>query len=314
MVTHRELRQYMLTITKVSIISSRFRNAFKNRLINPLQSFLYQWYYSLPRDYSVNKEPRQHHIVASLTSFPARFPTLHCSIKSVLNQTMKPDIVVLVLSAEEVTSVSELPDSVLCLKKCGLEIVIVPYNLKPHNKYLYTRQAHPDSLVITVDDDCIYDRKMLENLYRSYLRFPNAISAKRVHKIATGGEGKLLPYRDWPHEYRQETAPSFDLLACGVGGVLDPPRLLPPETFDIAKIKELCLNADDIWLKFMEIKNNIPVVWVKTHRVHPVTIRDSQRVTLQGNNYHENQNDRYIAALQKQYDIELRQCGKEAAQ
>jgi hypothetical protein len=314
MVTHRELRQYMLTITKVSIISSRFRNAFKNRLINPLQSLLYQWYYSLPRDYSVNTEHRQHRIVASLTSFPARFSTLHYSIKSVLNQTMKPDIVVLVLSAEEVKSESELPDSTLCLKKCGLEIVIVPYNLKPHNKYLYTRQAHPDSLVITVDDDCIYDRKMIENLYQSYLHFPNAISAKRVHKIAIDDEGKLLAYRDWTYEYRKETAPSFDLLACGVGGALYPPRLLLPETFDIAKIKELCLNADDIWLKFMEIKNNIPTVWVKTHRVHPVTIRDSQRVTLQGHNYHENQNDFYINALQKQYDIDLRRCSKEAAQ
>lgn len=295
-------------------ILSRFRNAFQNRLVNPLLSCLYQWYYSLPRDYGVNKDPRQHHIVVSLTSFPARFSLVEFSIKSILNQTLKPDVVLLILPAEEVGSENDLPESVLAFKKQGLKICIVPYNLKPHNKYIYALQNYPDSLVITVDDDCIYDRHMIEDLCKSYSKFPRVISAKRVHKITTDTGGNLLPYQNWLYEYHGRTEPSFDLLATGVGGVLYPPRLLPPETFDTAKIKELCLNADDIWLKFMEIKNTIPVVWVKTKSVHPVTIKYSQKTTLQKSNFHANQNDRYIDALKKNYGIDLAHCTKDTAQ
>ncbi|GHT78976.1 hypothetical protein FACS1894130_06570 [Spirochaetia bacterium] len=294
--------------------SSHLRNVLQNHLVNPLQSSFYQHYYSLQRDYGMNKEPRQHHIVVSLTSFPARFSLVQFSIKSILHQTIKPDVILLNLSAEEVGSENDLPESVLTFKKRGLKICIVPYNLKPHNKYIYAMQNYPDSLIITVDDDCIYDRRMIEKLYKSFLKYPKVISAKRVHKITRDSAGNLLPYRNWHYEYQGETAPSFDLLATGVGGVLYPPRLLPPEIFDIEKIKELCLNADDIWLKFMEIKNNIPVVWVKTKRVHPVTIRNSQKTTLQKLNFHDNQNDTYIANLKNHYGIDLTRCTKDMAQ
>jgi hypothetical protein len=53
----------------------------------------------------------------------------------------------------------------------------------------------------------------------------------------------------------------------------------------------------------MELKNNIPVVWVKGRRVHPLSIKQAQKITLQKNNYHGNLNDNYIAGLQNYYGI-----------
>ena len=269
--------------------------------LNPLQSLPVQWYYSAKKTYSpLNDINRSHHIVVSLTSFPARFGTLHFALKSILNQRMKPDVIFLCLTKDEVKDETELPQSVLELKKYGLQIYFADDNLKPHNKYFHAMKLYPNSLIITVDDDNIYDRNLVADLYASFQKYPSAVSARRVHKIITA-----LPYHKWRYEYKKETTPSLDLLATGVGGVLYPPGLLPPETFEADKIRELCLNADDIWLKFMELKNNIPVVWVKGKRVHPLNIKRAQKITLQKNNYHGNLNDNYITGLRNYYGVNL---------
>jgi len=279
-------------------------NYINMNFINPLQSLPVQWYYCAKKTYNpLNDIKRDHHIVVSLTSFPARFGTLHFALKSILNQSMKPDVIFLCLTKDEVKDESELPLSVLELKKYGLKIYFADDNLKPHNKYFYAMKSHPNSLVITVDDDNIYDKALVADLYHSYIKYPSAVSARRVHKIVKDVNNNMLAYHKWRYEYKKEREPSLDLLATGVGGVLYPPGLLPPETFDAGKIRELCLNADDIWLKFMELKNNIPVVWVKGRRVHPLNIKQAQKITLQKNNYHGNLNDNYIAGLQEY-------CGK----
>jgi len=274
--------------------------------INPIQSIPIKWYYSLKKRFNhLNQENRDFHIVVSLTSFPARFNTLHLAIKSILCQKMKPDIIFLCLTKEEIKNESELPASILDLKKYGLFIFFADENIKPHNKYYYARQKYPDSLLITVDDDNIYDNNLVLDLYNSYIKHKTAVSARRVHKIKNDLNNILLPYNDWYYEYKKEILPSLKLLATGVGGVLYPPGILPVETFEIEKIKKLCLNADDIWLKFMELKNNIPVVWVKGCRIHPYNIKSAQKIRLVKKNYHENQNDKYIQILQEYYGINL---------
>jgi hypothetical protein len=274
--------------------------------INPLQAIPVKWYYSLKKQFEpLNTEKREHHIVVSLTSFPARFGTLHYAIKSILAQTLKPDVIFLCLTKEEIKDESDLPSSVLSLKKYGLQIYFADENLKPHNKYFYARKLYPDSLLVTMDDDNMYDKNLISDLYNSYKIYPNAVSARRVHKITLDDNTNVLPYSKWHYEYKKEREPAFCLLATGVGGVLYPPGILPPETFKAEKIRELCLNADDIWLKFMELKNNIPVVWVKGRRVHPLNIKSAQKVTLQKSNYHGNLNDKYINDLQNYYGIKL---------
>jgi len=274
--------------------------------INPLKSLPVQWYYSVKKTYQqLDGCNGNHHIVVSLTSFPARFGTLHFAIKSILNQSMKPNLVFLCLTKEEVSDESELPESVLELKKYGLQIFFADENLKPHNKYYYAIKQYPESLIITVDDDNIYDKNLVHDLYASYVKHPAVISARRVHKIIKDDKNSVLPYNKWLYEYKKETKPSYDLLATGVGGALYPPGILPLETFDAKRIRELCINADDIWLKFMELKNDIPVVWVKGRRVHPLNIKKAQKITLQKDNYHEGLNDRYLNNLRDYYKLDI---------
>jgi hypothetical protein len=216
---------------------------------------------------------------------------------------MKPDIILLCLAKEEAKDESALPSSVQELKKYGIQFFFADDNLKPHKKYFYAMQNYPNSIVITVDDDVIYDKNLISDLYASYIQYPAAVSARRVHKMVKDENNHLLPYNKWLYEYKKETEPSFALFTTGVGGVLYPPGILPPETFDAENIKKLCLDADDVWLKFMELKNKIPVVWVKGRRIHPLTIKKAQKFSLQKDNFHKNMNDKYIECLQKYFEI-----------
>jgi hypothetical protein len=218
---------------------------------------------------------------------------------------LKPDVVVLVLSGEEINPELDLPESVLNFKKYGLEILTANDNLKPHNKYYYTMNKYPNSIIITVDDDCYYDKNIVSSLYSSYCNYSHSVSARRVHKMTVNDNGFLNPYNQWINEYHRSLKPRFDTIATGCGGVLYPPGILPIETFCIENIKKLCLNADDIWLKFMEIKNNIPVVWVKSNRIHAIGIRNTQTVKLGTTNVAENMNDHYIKKLQNYYNVNL---------
>ena len=276
------------------------------KFINPLVSLPHQLFYHAKKKYSpLNKNKRENHIIVSLTSFPPRLDTLHYTLKSILSQSMKPDSLLLYLAKEEISDDSGLPSTILDLKKYGLEIIYVNDNLKPHKKYYYAMKHYPNSIIITIDDDVIYNKNLIRDLYNSYLKYPLAVSAKRVHKMLKDENNNLVPYDEWLYEYKKETIPSFDLITTGVGGVLFPPGILPDEAFDMDKITEFCLNADDIWLKFMELKNNIPVAWVKGHKIHPYIIRRTQKVSLQKSNYHDNQNDKYITALQDHYGVKL---------
>jgi len=275
--------------------------------INPIKSFPIQCYHSMKKTFSIlDKEKRDsHHIVVSLTSFPPRYNTLHLVIKSILNQVMKPNLIFLCLSKQEIKDKSKLPSSVLNLEKHGLHIFLEDDNLRPHNKYFYAMRQYPNSIIITVDDDAMYDNNLVLDLYTSYLKNKTVVSARRVHKIIKDGANNLLPYNRWGYEYKKTGEPSHSLFATGVGGVLYPPGIFPPETFDAEKIKKLCLNADDIWLKFMEIRGGIPVTWVKGKRIRPLSIIKSQKISLQKYNYHENKNDKYIICLQNYYGIDL---------
>lgn len=268
---------------------------------------LMSYYKNVHPTYGLNQtERREKKVIVSLTSFPERFSTLHICIKSLLRQSYKPDKIILYLGDDALNM--QLSENVLDLVQFGLEIAHRPDNLKPHKKYFYAMQEYPNDVIITVDDDIIYERNMLSSLVSSYFSHPNAVSARRVHKMTKGADGIIEPYMQFNHECRTEKDPSMSLVATGVAGILYPPSCLPCEAFNINSIKKLCLNADDIWLKFMQIKNNIPVVWVPSGRLKSVLINipQTQHVALAKTNTGLNgENDLYISKLEKYFNIQL---------
>ncbi|WP_299399502.1 hypothetical protein [uncultured Gelidibacter sp.] len=233
-------------------------------------------------------------IIVSLTSFPDRIPMVFIAIKSIMLQTYKPQKVVLWLGSNKFPNKErDLPESLLQLRKVGLEIFFVD-DLKPHTKYYYAFKKYPNNLVVTIDDDWIYPISMLETVLIHHLKNPNCVIANRVREIGVSN-GILTNYRSWDINKLNHSEPSTKLLATGVGGVLYQPFLFDEALYDITKIKRMALNADDIWLKANEMISHIPVVFTNRYFSSFIEIPNSQSNSLYMSNVFEAQNDMQIA-------------------
>lgn len=269
-------------------------------------SVIYTLYYKIVaiKKMGINEEEnREKKVIVSFTSFPRRFSNLDLVVKSIMMQSMKADKIILYLGSDSKNV--ELPSKLLSLKEKGLEIIYRDEDLKSHKKYYYAFQDYPNDIVITVDDDLVYEKDMIKLLVDSYNKYPNSVSAKRVHRMKVEKNGKLAKYNDWQWNCEDITQPSLELVAIGCGAILYPPNCMDKKVFDKEKILNQCLKADDIWLKFMQILKKTPVVYVKGRRIHPVTILGSQKYTLNSINVEQNQNDVYIQNLENEFGVEL---------
>lgn len=231
----------------------------------------------------INPQKKLDDVIVSLTSFTPRLNKLHIVIKSLLRQTYQPAKIILYLADD--VNINSIPKKLLKLtKKNKFEIKSGYENLKPHKKYFYVMQEYSNFIVITVDDDLIYDKNLIKDLYLCHKKNPNSVIARRVNLITKNEQGKLNKYSDWIWEYKEKTSPSFDLLATGCGGVLYPSKIFSNEIFNKELIYKYCLSTDDIWLKFMELKNNIPVTFTNSKVIHPLSIRNSQNNALMNEN------------------------------
>ena len=202
--------------------------------------------------YRVNTVQREQKIIVSLTSFPARFEKLHLVIRSLLVQTMPPDAIVLYLDDDDI--VDALPDSLKKLEKYGLQIEWRHGRIKPHKKYYYAIKEHPDDIVVTVDDDVMYPAELIESLYKAHQRFPGCVVATRAHRILFSNHKTIRSYNNWHWADEHRNKPSLALMATGVGGVLYPPYCMSEELLNQELFLKLSPNADDLWLKVMQIK------------------------------------------------------------
>lgn len=244
-------------------------------------------------------EIRDKKIIISLASYKSRYKTIIPTLKSLLWQEKKPDRIIVWL--DEDIPENKITEEMSELTQYGIEYRYTKENMKSHKKYFYSMQEFPDDYIITVDDDLIYSRSLVSSLVRCSEKNPRCICARRVHRIIVGQEGNILPYKEWEYESTSKRIPAHDLCATGCGGVLYPPHVLPPETFDIELIQKYCLNADDIWLKCMELLNDIKVVWVKNLYIMPKETSNSQESSLNSVNTWNHGNDEYLAAVMKLY-------------
>lgn len=228
-------------------------------------------------------------VIISLTSYPKRIGYVQQVLDTIYRQTMQPDEIVLWLAEEEFPRKEmELPRKLNDLVKAEKLTIYWCDNLKPHKKYFYAFQKYPYDLIITIDDDIEYPCDMVETLYNSYLKHPKAVSALRTHLMVYDKKDGLLPYRYWLMEYDGcVDRESLQLFCTGAGGILYPAKLFNAKMLDKTAIMDNCLNADDIWLKLMELANGIPIVLARRHQ--PLKyINGSQHDGLCNNNIIEN--------------------------
>ena len=242
-------------------------------------------------------------VVVSLTSFEPRFKTLHLVLKSLINQKMKPEKIVLYL--DETVEMNSIPDKIRALEKYGVEIKNSCEDFKGHKKYYYALQDYPDKCVVTVDDDVIYSKNLIKKLYSSYEKFPDCISAMRTHLVTYDDDGNRKFYNEWKWNYKKILEPSFKLFPTGVGGVLYPPSIMPEETFNSKVFTDLCLKADDVWLKFNELKKGIKTVHVPSLLPSYYLTEASDINNLNSSNVSQGKNNEYIDNCEKYFSLKL---------
>lgn len=240
-------------------------------------------------------------IVVSLTSYKKRFSTLSLCLKSIFKQTLLPDKIVLYLSKDE--KLSDIPYNVQELQKFGLEIRFVDLDLKPHKKYYYAMQEFPNDIVITVDDDVIYNKELIRELYDAHKKFPNCIVSARAHEI-TFEDNKISNYNNWHWCSDKIYTPSFLFTATGVGGILYPPHLLRLNYLLNLDFIKKYIYVDDLWLKTVELISGVPTVICDQKVDHKrIDIVSAQDQSLSKVNVVQNQNDEKLIQLETDFNL-----------
>ncbi len=248
---------------------------------------------------------REHEIVVSLTSYEKRIGDAYLCIESLLQQSLRPDRIVLWLSRSNFPS-GKVPALLRRQESRGLEVVFTDDDLGPYKKYVHALERFPESLVITVDDDILYPVDMVEQLYEAWLERPQLIHCHRAHSMRLAGPGKLAPYNKWPNCQAGE-APSSRVFPTGVCGVLYFPGALHADATNREQFMRLSPRADDIWLKAMSLRQGTLSAVIDDPRCWKdrfLTITGSQVLSLKQENWSCSQgNDEKLAAVFGEYEL-----------
>lgn len=237
-------------------------------------------------------------IVVSLTSFGNRLDTVHIAVKSIMTQTLKPDVIVLYIAKEDSQKKIHQEEK---LVQAGLKIVRNAEDLKPHKKYFYAMQEYPKSLIITVDDDAIYDEDLLEDLYEKHLKYPKAVICGRGHRM-TKKDGRVNPYDMW-EGCVQSISPERGICPTGIGGILYPCGSYRKAFLDKKGILETSICGDDLWLKTVELMEDVKVYAIG--KLPARIIEGSQEEALYIENANNKRNDEYLYRIQAYFDINI---------
>lgn len=200
-------------------------------------------------------------LIISLTSYPGRISVVHKTVESLLNQTVRPDLVVLWLAPEQFPNKEkDLPDTLRSLIGHGLTVDWYA-DIRSYKKLIPTLIKYPNATIITADDDIIYPRNMVADLLDMHKRRPMDICAHRIRKINIK-HNRIMPYINWHLSERRHSI--FNLFRrhsykflCGTGaGTLYPPHSLHPDVLNADKFICLCPHQDDIWFWAMAVHNN----------------------------------------------------------
>ncbi|MBB3694660.1 glycosyltransferase family 2 protein [Sphingomonas sp. BK580] len=237
-------------------------------------------------------------LVVSLTSYPKRYATLARTLRSLLDQTVRPDHLVLWLAAPDRAA---LPADVLALVGHGLEIRECA-DLRSAKKLLPALAAFPAATIVTTDDDVYYEPHWLERLVETACQHPGAVVGYRGHVAHFDSGGQPAPYENWARDTDATTdiGPGRLLFLTGVSGILYPPGALHEDVLDAESYLALCPRADDIWFFAMAVRKGTARRRV-AQRMPVVEWPASQESALNSYNFHASGNDAQFAALLERF-------------
>lgn len=250
---------------------------------------------------AVNTKPADQEVVDAIVSFttiPHRLRSVHLTVKSILNRSVKPKKVVLWLNNE---LKSEVPNSLIKLTNDNFEIKYCD-STSSHRKLVLSLDAYPDDVIVTCDDDCLYPDDWLEKLWIEHTKYPDEIIANRCNFISYDENGVTLPYKNWVKKVPPGTS-HFAIMPAGYGGVLYPPKSLHADVTNFDLYMKLTPKADDLWFKAMSYLSGTMSRRSSNPSDKPITIPFTQKFTLARENIKKDLNREQWDNLREYYDF-----------
>lgn len=237
-------------------------------------------------------------LIISLTSFPARFKTLHLTLKCLLMQKCVADKLILWIAYPDKDA---LISSINNLQKYGLEIRFCD-DLISYKKIIPCLKNYPDSYIVTADDDLYYDKKWLEELVYDHKVDVNEVIGHRAHHIKIDGDKYPISYKDWDLETNNENYSEHTFLTTGAG-VIFPPNSLHKDVTNSELFMQLCPRADDVWLYWMTRLNGTLIRRTNSKKRKLHVWASSQEINLYSSNLINGGNDEQIKKINEKYKL-----------
>jgi len=188
----------------------------------------------------------------SLTSIPSRLDILPRTLRALLKQTLKPSAIHIWLSKDSYQldggCSEDLPRELRELLATEPIYLHWTDNLGPFTKLLPFCNQYPDTPVLVVDDDTIYDENLVLTAYTLW----------NQHKCCIAFRATIYSkehYRLWPNASDKKDVNIFHK---GNGGVVYHTKWFQDPLFHNAEVyKKLCPTADDIWINLWRMKKGI---------------------------------------------------------
>ncbi len=241
-------------------------------------------------------------LTVSLTTFGKRIKDVFLAIESIGMQTLKPSRVVLWLAEDEFND-DNIPYSLRKLQIRGLTIGYCK-DTRSYKKIIPSLKAYPDDLILTLDDDMMYNFDLVETLYSNYVKAPGIIYCGAARRIGVAN-GRLTEYNEWVRQHSTLYEASKLNMAIGFGGVLYFPGCLHNDVLDEAKFMKLSPHADDVWLKTMSLINDVKVQCVNNKfsvASKQIAIEKAQKDSLSMINVSNRKNDEQLKNVFDVYD------------
>lgn len=240
--------------------------------------------------------------VVCLTSYGDRVNSVHVAIESIARGDVRPRRIILYLSEQHTST--QLPHQLDRLRKRGVEIRYTKDYLSHKKYYPYAiSSVHHEFPLVTADDDTIYPREWLAQIYRIHESDPDSVIAQRARKITFDERGTLAPYSNWPLQTDIRQHPTT--FPTGVSGVLYPPAVLDALRDAGEGFMNLVPYADDPWLHLVSLRAGHPARQVSPIAQDYPAIRGTQHNALVRRNAWAAENDAHFSALYTKSDLQL---------
>lgn len=197
-------------------------------------------------------------IILSCTSIYSRLDMFYYCVQSLLNQTLKPDLFLINVSKESFFKEGEIEEIPDWLKRDDITINWVE-DTRSYRKLIPALDyADQEDLIITVDDDVLYSKTLVEDLVEQGKKHPDKIVCGRGRQMKKNIWGQWQNYANWKGV--KKPTQGINIIPIGVGGVVYRKELLDMKFLKDENYLHIAKTTDDLWFKMASLRNKTDVL------------------------------------------------------